>query len=307
MLFVCGSMPLVAPSATVWNGRFVTEGNATQPDMITADVWIMRGTTEGIYNAATEASFQHYFSPSNTEWADGTTTNYSTLSYTNWNYWAKNIHGGPPNTVGVPAVVHLISDDIYINITFTTWSITGGGYSYQRSTPSVANNPPSLAITNPPSGAVFAALANVAIQAGVTNGSGTVTNVQFLVGSAVLTNATAAPFAATAPSLAAGSYPLSAIATDNNGMSATSSISVSVVNPVPVNLTSPTRLSSSDFQFNYSANVGLQYVVQRSTDLLAANWLAVATNTAAASSMSFTDTTGTASSEFYRVARLPNP
>lgn len=317
MLYICGFTPLVTMSATIWNGPLTSYSQPlpypnppNDRDQLTPDVALTRADpsagsgTGGIFNAVTETSFTKFVSPAGTGWAVGSLSNYATLTYTDW----LTASGGSPvrgSLTGKQFVVHLISDDIYLSIEFTSFP-AGPGFSYNRSTPAVANNPPSLAITNPPPGAVFAAPANVAIQAAATNGSGTVTNVQFLVGSAVLTNETAAPFAATAANLAAGSYPLSAIATDNNGMSATSSVSVSVVNPVPINLTSPMRLSSSNFQFNYSANVGLQYVVQRSANLLATNWLGVATNTAAASSMSFTDTTATASPEFYRVARLPN-
>ena len=39
-------------------------------------------------------------------------------------------------------VVHLITDDIYINIKFTDWTSSnhGGGFSYQRSTANSTNN-----------------------------------------------------------------------------------------------------------------------------------------------------------------------
>jgi plastocyanin len=167
--------------------------------------------------------------------------------------------------------------------------------------------PPGIIITNPLSGAVLAAPANVTVQASVTNGSSPVTNVLFLVGSGVLTNKTAAPFAATTNNLTAGSYVFSAIAMDNGGLAATSSVSLSVVNPVAINLTSPVRPSIANFQFSYSANTGLTYIVQRSTNLLTAAWLTIATNTAPANPVFFTDTNAMASPEFYRVARLPNP
>ena len=54
--------------------------------------------------------------------------------------------------------------------------------------PTVVLVPPTVAITNPASGTVFAAPASITIQATATNGSGTITNVQFLIGSIVLTN-----------------------------------------------------------------------------------------------------------------------
>lgn len=201
---------------------------------------------------------------------------------------------------------------------FTNTFATAGTYPYHctqhisfgmRGTITVSgpSQPPQIAITNPAAGAVFATPANVTIQAAVTNGSSAVTNVQFLVGSSVLTNETTAPFSATTNNLAAGSYTLSAIATDNNGLKATNTATISVVTPVPVVIGSPLRPSRTNFQFSYTANVGLGYIVQRSTNLLSTNWITLVTNTAAASPANFFDTNATASPGFYRVGRLRNP
>lgn len=165
--------------------------------------------------------------------------------------------------------------------------------------------PPTLAITNPVSGAVLAAPASVTIQVAVTTGSSAVTNVQFLVGGSVLTNKTAAPFSATASNLAVNSYVLSAIAADSNGLKATNTASISVVTPVAVNLIAPASIPPMSFQFSYSANAGLRYVVERSTNF--ANWLALVTNTASASPVNFLDTNALSNPAFYRVVRLPNP
>jgi plastocyanin len=166
--------------------------------------------------------------------------------------------------------------------------------------------PPTLAITSPANGEVFAAPANVAIQAVVTNGSGTVTNVQFLQGTTVLANVTAAPFSTTANGLAAGNYTLSAIAQDDDNLSATDAVNISVVTPVTVALTNVFELSGrTNFQFSYSANVGLDYVVLRSTDLF--TWVPLATNMAGSNPVVFTDLTATNKFDFYRVGLLPNP
>jgi hypothetical protein len=44
-----------------------------------------------------------------------------------------------------PGVVHLISDDIYLDINFTSWTqggdVNGGGFSYTRSTPGASPVP----------------------------------------------------------------------------------------------------------------------------------------------------------------------
>jgi hypothetical protein len=209
--------------------------------------------------------------------------------------------------VGVNAVVHLISADIYIDIKFTSWDSHSGGYSYQRSTLAVVNNPPSVTITNPVNGAVFAAPAKVTIQASASDSDGTVTNVQFLIGSNVLTNKTAAPYSAVTNGLAAGSYTLSTIASDNQGAKATNTVTVSVVTPVTVTLTNTAKFSGTNFQFSYPANVGLSYVIQQSTNLVSTNWVAIVTNVAASNPVVFVDTRATNKSGYYRVGRLPNP
>jgi plastocyanin len=164
--------------------------------------------------------------------------------------------------------------------------------------------PPTVAITNPLAGAVFAAPASVNIQASVANGSGNVTNVQFQVNSGVLANVTTAPFSDVTGSLAAGNYTLTAIALDNNDLSATSSVAISVVTPVTVALTNILK-SGGDFQFSYPDNVGLKYVVERSTNLT--TWATLTTNTAAINPSVFVDVNATNGLNFYRVGLLPNP
>src|SRR5437868_3274012 len=109
---------LSARAATLWNGpltNFVNNSRSdpTEPanqDRLTDSVWITRGDIQGIYNAATESSFSHFVSPQDTQWADGTLANYASLSYVDWNTWAKIQHPGPPSTVGVDAVVHLVAE-----------------------------------------------------------------------------------------------------------------------------------------------------------------------------------------------------
>jgi hypothetical protein len=109
----------------------------------------------------------------------------------------------------------------------------------------------------------------------------------------------------TVTNLSAGDYLISAIATDNGGAKATNAITLHIVTPVPIVLSQTQRLSSGDFQFNYSANPGLKYVVQRSADF--SHWIPIATNTATAGDQMFRDQDTTGTSGFYRVGLLPNP
>src|SRR5262245_6389764 len=144
-----------AIAATIWDGPVITFSEVTtdptlamNQDRMTDDVWITRDAGQGIFNARLESGFTHSLSPSNTAWADGILTDYASLTYTDWNTWAKVIHGGPPFTVGVNAVVHLISDDIYLGLKFTSWGGSGTWlFSYERTTPPA---PPPIPLTIAP-------------------------------------------------------------------------------------------------------------------------------------------------------------
>lgn len=257
---LCGSSNL--PAATIWSGPATSFTNtvAADVDQITASVGLTRGTSQGLYNATTEAFFTHFLSPQNTEWANGATADYSTLSYTDWNTWAKTINLGPPNTVGVNAVLHLISDDIYIDIKFLAWPV-GGGFAYQRSTPPGGNVPPTVAITSPTNTQSFTAPAIVTIVVNASDANGSVTNVQFFDGVSLLGATNNAPYTLTT-SFATGGHALTAVATDNLGLAATSSvvnITVSVGNiPPSVTITNPpdnsTLSSSATVTINAAAN-----------------------------------------------------
>jgi plastocyanin len=168
-----------------------------------------------------------------------------------------------------------------------------------------ANTPPSVTITNPVNGAVFAAPANVTVQASASDADGTVANVQLFANTTLVGADTAAPYSIVASNLAAGSYALRAVAVDNGGLSSTSAVvNISVVAPVSVTL-SPPLIINGQFQFNYTADVGTRYVIENSSNL--ANWTAVKTNAAASNNEKFEEAFNVNGLRFYRVGRLPNP
>ena len=213
VFFMTLAMTPMIRSATVWSGPLFTYNQpspnptqATNQDRITPDVWLTRASSKGLFNAVAETNATT-FSPTNTEWAFGTLTNCASLHYTNWLAW---LNGASPVTlVGQPAVMHLVTDDIYISVKFTLWNSGGsGGFAYQRSTPT----PASLS------------------GAGINNGQ---------------------------------------------------------------------------FTFSYTADAGISYVVQSSTNLV--DWVSLATNVASGSPVPFTDAANPTGAGFYRVGRLPNP
>jgi hypothetical protein len=206
--------------------------------------------------------------------------------------------------VGNPMVVHLTNEDIYLSLTFTAWPSGGGFFAYTRSTPPAGGTVPAVTITNPANNAVFAAPANVKIGATATVAGGSVTNVAFFANTNLLGSAESAPFTITSGSLAAGSYALTAVATAA-GISATSSVvNIAVVSPIPIALSSP-RITNNQFAFDYSANPGLSYVVQDSSNLI--DWLPLVSNVPSSNSMHFTDSFTSNCARYYRVGRMPNP
>ncbi|MGD8415310.1 MAG: hypothetical protein PVF33_13805, partial [Candidatus Latescibacterota bacterium] len=74
-------------------------------------------------------------SPLGTEWAVGSIENWDTLDYVPFIEYANFKVGDNILSLG-PSVVHLIDEDIYVAIEFTSWtgSNQGGGFSYTRTT-----------------------------------------------------------------------------------------------------------------------------------------------------------------------------
>jgi Bacterial Ig domain len=306
LLIFAVSAGVSVSAATIWNGPNIswTKSVATPSDPILPGVVVLtRGGNEVMYNTVTELG-PTTGSPADTEWGMGTLANFSTLTYKTMDAIRATAGGNLQAAIlNKQMVMHIKSQDIYMSIMFTTWGRFGSGtVAYIRSTAPGGGNPPTVTLTNPVSGAVFAAPASINLRANASGG--TVTNVEYFAGTTSLGHATTAPFAVTGNLPSSGSYALKAVATAG-GLSGTSSVvNITVVSPTPVTLTPPV-LSGGQFSFSYSANVGLRYVVQSSSNLV--DWVSLVTNVAAGSSVSFPAGSATKEAAYYRVGRLPNP
>jgi RHS repeat-associated protein len=114
---------------------------------------------------------------------------------------------------------------------------------------SPANQPPAVSLTSPANGASFTAPANIALAASASDPDGTVTKVEFFRGTTLIATVTAAPYTFNWTNVAAGSYSITAKATDNAGAVTTSnaaSITVTTPSnqPPAVSLTSPANGAS---------------------------------------------------------------
>ncbi len=169
----------------------------------------------------------------------------------------------------------------------------------------VVNIPPSVTITNPLNNAVFSAPATVQIK---TSTSANVASVGFWLDSGAgpefLDYDYDVPFSYGLTNLAAGSYILTATASD--GYSEISdSISITVNEVAPVITLSNPRLSGTNLLFDVNGlTTGKTHVLQHSINCAA--WTSVSTNIAAGSTCTFTNSMP-AGGHFYRVIQLADP
>jgi len=115
-------------------------------DRITDNVWITRKHNQSLFNIAQEDGYSWPAdSPVGTLWADTTTAAAESASYTSF----VSMHGGTPSTIINHTVsLYLPQDDLYYDVTFSSYSggNSGGGFSYSRTsvTPTIALSPDSL-------------------------------------------------------------------------------------------------------------------------------------------------------------------
>lgn len=129
---------------TIWTGSKITFTKAnnadwTMPanqDRITSVIWITRKNNQGIFNIFSESGYASNVSPADTEWALGTTANLATLTFDDWETITRPSELAHLELPGKEFVLHLISEDIYIDVKYLTWTSgnAGGGFSYERST-----------------------------------------------------------------------------------------------------------------------------------------------------------------------------
>ncbi len=136
----------------------------------------------------------------------------------------------------------VVSGDV-VTVTYTLPSTnplqtTSGGIAASISNQAVSNNriniAPTAVITSPVTNSSFTALSSITITASASDADGSIGIVEFYSGSTRLGSKSAAPYTFTWNNVAAGTYSLTAIATDNLSMKTTSpAIAVSVISDKP--------------------------------------------------------------------------
>ncbi len=125
---------------SVWNGPIIEfeKNNNADPtnqinqDSITNSVALTRGNNGEIYNAFMENQAEKGVSPLGTEWAVGNLSEIQTLTFSSF----RTAVVKPKFSVGQKLVLHVIAENIYLSVEFTSWTQgkSGGGFKYKRST-----------------------------------------------------------------------------------------------------------------------------------------------------------------------------
>ena len=127
---------------------FSKSNDVSGEDCITPNVCLTRDNYDYfLYNSVQESSWGYWYLAKDTEWAVGDCSNKDSITfYTYDDFWSfYSAIGGYPEEVivGQQLCLHLVSDNLYLNILFDSWSSygSGGGFSYTRDVPSELINP----------------------------------------------------------------------------------------------------------------------------------------------------------------------
>jgi hypothetical protein len=105
---------------------------AVNQDRISDSVWLTRASSQSLFNIRKEIEYRTG-SPVGTRWAFGTTDSFSTLTYKTF----VNLSGNNPRSlIGKDLVLHLVAQNVYLDLKFTAWGNGGAGanFSYSRAT-----------------------------------------------------------------------------------------------------------------------------------------------------------------------------
>ncbi len=146
----------------------------------------------------------------------------------------------------------LIDAGINVGLPFNGQAPDIGAFETIPPAPVVANQPPVVSISSPAKSTSFTSPATITIDAAASDPDGSIIKVEFFQGTVKLGEKVSAPYSFTWKEVPAGTYSLTAVATDNgNSKTVSAAVSITViksatpVNQLPViSIASPTKGSS---------------------------------------------------------------
>ena len=184
---------------------------------------------------------------------------------------------------------------------YTAESAYGGG-TWSGTVNVTPNFPPVVIITGPTNGAIFTAPASFSFEADASDpNTDDIWDVEFWIGDTMVDDVYAAPYLTAVTNLAVGTYTLKAVVWDYSSATATNSITVTVVDPPPITLGSPS-IAAGKLIFNVSGlATGKTNVLFGSSNMV--NWSPIQTNVCDGTSLNFTNTPA-GRCQFFRVMQV---
>lgn len=127
------------------------------------------------------------------------------------------------------------------------------------------NTPPTVALTAPTAGTTYSAGATITLNATASDSDGTISKVEFFRGTTSLGTDTSAPYSVTWSGATAGSYSLTAKATDNAGATTTSGAVAITVNATSTDTTAPSVPTGLASTSQTSASITLAWSASTDT------------------------------------------
>jgi hypothetical protein len=173
---------------------------------------------------------------------------------------------------------------------------------------SSSNAAPSVAMVTPANNSVQDECGEILLTAAANDGDGSVTNIAYYLNDTTLLDTRPTSPYLLAATLPLGTNNLTAVATDNLGARATSSVVRAIFTPVPANALSANLLSAGPLKLCFRGLAGSNYVFEYSTNLgNASGWVPFATNLAPAGQSGLISVSGPmqalAPEKYFRVRR----
>jgi len=245
----------------------------------------------GLYGA--EGKFQAYLS------------DHSSPAYTDTSL--SSVYGTPPAVYILDYKASAPGQELIIEYTARTLFDADFGYvALEAATLSGAslptNEPPTIAITSASNNAAFTSPANITIAATASDSDGSIRKVEFFQGTTRICETTNPPYSTVWSNVVAGSYSITAKATDDSGAVATSTpVNLTVTAPnVPVSCLSPI-ITGTRFSFSFPTETNKTYLVERTKSLSPVYWLTLTNVVGDGSVFTAIDSTEADAQQFYRV------
>jgi len=168
---------------------------------------------------------------------------------------------------------------------------------------SLPTNAPPTVVLSASNGATFTAPAEITITATASDSDGSIRKVEFFEGGTRLGEATNAPYSTVWSNVVAGSYVITAKATDDGGAVATAipvNVTVNSTAAAPLTCLSPLA-NGNGFSFSFSTESNRTYLVQYTTSLSPIYWQTLTDVVGDGNVITVTDSFQAGSQQFYRV------